>query len=75
MYLNSFSIFHENSPKTKSKSIYALYLLYSIKVFVGENREQIEESFYKLMKNIDKLKNMLDHFLKKLILIRSIMLK
>ena len=65
MYLNSFSIFHENSPKTKSKSIYALYLLYSIKVFVGENREQIEESFYKLMKNIDKLENMLDSFFKK----------
>jgi hypothetical protein len=63
--LNSFSIFHENSPKTKSKAIYALYLLYSIKVFIGENPIQIEESFVKIAKSIDKLKNLFDSLFKK----------
>ena len=63
--LNSFSIFHENSPKTKSKAIYALYLLYSIKVFIGENPIQIEESFIKIAKSIDKLKNLFDSLFKK----------
>ena len=63
--LNSFSIFHENNPKTKSKSIYALYLLYSIKVFMGDNIEQIEENFLRITKNIDKLKNLFDSLFKK----------
>ena len=63
--LNSFSIFHENSPKTKSKAIYALYLLYSIKVFIGENPIQIEESFVKIAKSIDKLKILFDSLFKK----------
>ena len=63
--LNSFSIFHDNSSKTKSKAIYALYLLYSIKVFIGENPIQIEESFTKIAKSIDKLKNLFDSLFKK----------
>ena len=63
--LNSFSIFHENSPKTKSKAIYALYLLYSIKVFMGENPQEIEENFIKITNNIDKLKNIFDSLFKK----------
>ena len=41
MILNSFSIFHENNTKTKSKAIYALYLLYSIKLFNDEKPEEI----------------------------------
>ena len=63
--LNSFAIFHENSLKTKSKAIYALYLLYSIKVFIGENPIQIEDSFIKISKSIDKLKNIFDSLFKK----------
>lgn len=63
--LNSFSIFHENSPKTKSKAIYALYLLYSIKVFIGENPQEIEDNFRKITNNIDKLKNIFDSLFKK----------
>ena len=63
--LNSFSIFYENSPKTKSKAIYALYLLYSIKVFINENNEQISEIFLKIESNIDKLKNIFDSLFKK----------
>ena len=63
--LNSFSIFHENSPKTKSKAIYALYLLYSIKVFMDENPQEIEENFAKITNNIDKLKNIFDSLFKK----------
>ena len=63
--LNSFSIFHENSPKTKSKALFALYLLYSIKVFIGENPEQISEVFFKIAKNIDKLKTIYDSSFKK----------
>ena len=63
--LNSFSIFHENSPKTKSKAIYALYLLYSIKVFMGESPQEIEENFAKITNNIDKLKNIFDSLFKK----------
>ena len=63
--LNSFSIFHENSPKTKSKAIYALYLLFSIKVFIGENSEEIEDNFIKITKNIDELKNIFDSLFKK----------
>ena len=65
MTLNSFSIFHENSPKTKSKAIYALYLLFSIKVFIGENSEEIENNFIKIKKNIDELKNIFDSLFKK----------
>ena len=65
MILNSFSIFHENSPKTKSKAIYALYLLFSIKVFIGENSEEIENNFIKIKKNIDELKNIFDSLFKK----------
>jgi hypothetical protein len=63
--LNSFSIFHENSPKTKSKALFALYLLYSIKVFIGENPEKISEVFFKIAKNIDKLKTIYDSSFKK----------
>ena len=63
--LNSFSIFYENSQKTKSKAIYALYLLYSIKAYIGENPEQISEKFVKIAKNIDKLKNIFDSSFKK----------
>lgn len=63
--LNSFSIFHENSPKTKSKAIYALYMLYSIKVFIGENPQEIEDNFRKITNNIDKLKNIFDSLFKK----------
>ena len=63
--LNSFSKFHENSPKTKSKAIYALYLLFSIKVFIGENFEEIEENFIKITKSIDELKNIFDSLFKK----------
>ena len=63
--LNSFSIFHENSPKTKSKAIYALYLLYSIKVFMDENPQEIEENFAKITNNIDKLKSIFDSLFKK----------
>ena len=65
MILNSFSIFHENSAKTKSKAIYALYLLFSIKVFIGENSEEIEDYFVKITKNIDELKNIFDSLFKK----------
>ena len=63
--LNSFSIFHENSPKTKSKALYALYLLFSIKVFTEANPEQISDGFFKISKNIDKLKNIFDSSFKK----------
>ena len=63
--LNSFSIFYENSPKTKSKAIYALYLLYSIKVFIGEDKEQISDNFLKIETNIEKLKNIFDSLFKK----------
>ena len=65
LLLKSFSIFHEYSPKTKSKAIFALYLLYSIKVFMGENAEEIEDNFIKILKNIDKLKNIYDSLFKK----------
>ena len=65
MILNSFSIFHENNPKTKSKAIFALYLLYSIKVFSGENQEKIEEYFVKISKSIEQLKYMFDSMFKK----------
>jgi len=65
MILKSFSIFHENSPKTKSKAIFALYLLYSIKVFIGENPEEIAKNFEKITKNIDQLKNIFDSLFKK----------
>ena len=65
MILNSFSIFHENNPKTKSKAIFALYLLYSIKVFSGENKEKIEEYFVKISKSIEQLKYMFDSMFKK----------
>ena len=65
LILNSFAVFHENSVKTKAKAIYALYLLYSIKVFIGENTEEIEECFIKLTKSIDKLKNIFDSLFKK----------
>ena len=65
MILKSFSIFHENSPKTKSKAIFALYLLYSIKVFIGENSEEIAKNFEKITKNIDQLKNIFDSLFKK----------
>ena len=63
--LNSFSIFYENSPKTKSKAIYALYLLYSLKVFIGEDKEQISDNFLKIETNIEKLKNIFDSLFKK----------
>jgi hypothetical protein len=63
--LNSFSIFHDNNQKTKSKAIYALYLLYSIKVFMGENAQDIEEQFIRITKSIDKLKNIFDSSFKK----------
>ena len=63
--LTSFSYFHENSPKMKSKAIFALYLLYSIKVFMDKNPEEIEGIFIKILKNIDKLKNLFDSLFKK----------
>ena len=65
MILKSFSIFHENSPKIKSKAIFALYLLYSIKVFIGDNSEEIAENFEKITKNIEQLKNIFDSLFKK----------
>ena len=58
--LNSFAIFNDNNQKTKSKAIYALYLLYSIKVFMGDNAQQVEEQFIRITKSIDKLKNLFD---------------
>ena len=57
MILNSFSIFHENNTKTKSKAIYALYLLYSIKLFNDEKPEEIIQIFEKIVKGIEQLKN------------------
>ena len=63
--LKSFSNFHENSPKTKSKAIFALYLLYSIKVLIGENSEEIEENFEKITESIEQLKNIFDSLFKK----------
>lgn len=63
--LNGFSIFNENSSKTKSKAIFALYLLYSIKVFLDENSSEIEQYFEKIKKNIDELKNIYDSLFKK----------
>ena len=63
--LKSFSNFHENSPKTKSKSIFALYLIYSIKVLIGENSEEIEEYFEKIINSIEQLKNIFDSLFKK----------
>ena len=63
--LKSFSIFHENSPKTKSKAIFALYLLYSIKVLIGDNPQEIEENFEKVTKSIEQLKHIFDSLFKK----------
>ena len=60
MILNSFSIFHENNTKTKSKAIYALYLLYSIKLFNDEKPEEIIQIFEKIVKGIEQLKNIFD---------------
>ena len=58
--LNSFSIFHENSRKNKSKAIYALYLLFSIKILTEAPAEKIEENFLKIKMSIEKLKEILD---------------
>ena len=58
--LNSFAIFHENSRKNKSKAIYALYLLFSIKVLIKAPAEKIEEDFLKIKTSIEKLKEILD---------------
>ena len=60
MILNSFAIFHENNIKTKSKAIYALYLLYSIRIYSGEKMEEIPEIFSRIVKGIDQLKNFFD---------------
>ena len=65
MILNSFSIFHENNVKTKSKAIYALYLLYSIRIFSGEKVEEIPEIFSKIVKGIEQLKSIFDSKFKK----------
>ena len=58
--LNSFAIFHENNIKTKSKAIYALYLLYSIRIYSGEKMEEIPGIFSRIVKGIDQLKNFFD---------------
>ena len=50
MILNSFAIFHENNIKTKSKAIYALYLLYSIRIYSGEKLEEIPGIFSRIVK-------------------------
>lgn len=60
MILNSFSIFHENNMKTKSKAIYTLYLLFSLKVFSGEKTEDIPEIFSRIVKGVEQLKNIFD---------------
>ena len=60
MILNSFAIFHENNIKTKSKAIYALYLLYSIRIYSGEKMEEIPGIFSRIVKGIDQLKNFFD---------------
>ena len=60
MILNSFAIFHENNIKTKSKAIYALYLLYSIRIYSGEKLEEIPGIFSRIVKWIDQLKNFFD---------------
>ena len=65
MILNSFSIFHENNIKTKSKAIYALYLLYSIRIYSGEKIEEIPGIFAKIVKGIEQLKNFFDSRFKK----------
>ena len=65
MILNSFSIFHENNTKTKSKAIYALYLLYSIKLYNEDKNEEIIEIFEKIIKGIEQLKNIFDSQFKK----------
>ena len=60
MILNSFSIFHENNIKTKSKAIFALYLLYSLRIYSQEKVEEIPKIFSKIVKGIDQLKNFFD---------------
>ena len=60
MILNSFAIFHDNNIKTKSKAIYALYLLYSIRIYSGEKMEEIPGIFSRIVKGIDQLKNFFD---------------
>ena len=60
MILNTFSIFHENNAKTKSKEIYALYLLYSLKLYSKDKVEDIPDIFYKIVKGIEQLKNIFD---------------
>ena len=60
MILNSFSIFHENNIKTKSKAIFALYLLYSLRIYSQEKVEEIPKIFSKMVKGIDQLKNFFD---------------
>ena len=60
MILNSLAIFHENNIKTKSKAIYALYLLYSIRIYSGEKLEEIPGIFSRIVKGIDQLKNFFD---------------
>ena len=60
MILNSFAIFHENNIKTKSKAIYALYLLYSIRIYSGEKLEEIPGIFSRIVKGIDQLKYFFD---------------
>ena len=60
MILNSFSIFHENNAKTKSKAIFALYLLYSIRIYSEEKVEEIPKIFSNIVKGIEQLKNLFD---------------
>lgn len=65
MILNSFSIFHENNTKTKSKAIYALYLLYSIKLYTQDKPEEITATFEKIVKGVEQLKIIFDSQFKK----------
>jgi hypothetical protein len=62
--LNSFSLLYENLPKAKSKTIFALYLLYSIKIY-NEKYDEAKDTFEQINKRLEGLKNIYDTSFKK----------
>lgn len=63
--LKSFAIFHENSPKTKSKMIYALYLLFCVKIYMDSPADEVLENFENILTHLEKFNLILDEKFKK----------